>query len=63
VGELLTMYLGPEEVMLVAEVRFRSGDAIDVRGAVTRLKQAIQEKYPRIRRIFFDSASLEASPD
>ena len=62
VGELLTMYLGPEEVLLVVEVRFRSGDTIDVRGAVTRVKQVIQEKYPRIRRIFFDSASLEDTP-
>jgi len=59
VGELLTMYLGPDEVMLVVEARFRSGDTIDVRGAVTRVKEAIQDKYPRIRRIFFDSASLE----
>jgi cation diffusion facilitator family transporter len=59
VGELLTMYLGPDEVMLVVEVRFRSGDTIDVRGAVMRLKEAIQDKYPRIRRIFFDSASLD----
>jgi len=63
VGELLTMYLGPDEVMLVVEARFRSGDTIDVRGAVTRVKEAIQDKYPRIRRIFFDSASLEASQD
>ena len=61
VGELLTMYLGPDEVLLVVEVRFRSGDTIDVRGAVTRVKKAIQDKYPRIRRIFFDSASLEGS--
>ena len=60
VGELLTMYLGPEEVMLVVEVRFRSGDAIDVRGAVARIKQAIEDKYPRIRRVFFDTASLDA---
>jgi cation diffusion facilitator family transporter len=63
VGELLTMYLGPDEVMLVVEARFRSGDTIDVRGAVTRVKEAVQDKYPRIRRIFFDSASLEASQD
>jgi cation diffusion facilitator family transporter len=58
VGELLTLYLGPDEVLLVVELRFRSGDTIDVRGAIARLKHAIQGKYPRIRRVLFDTASL-----
>jgi cation diffusion facilitator family transporter len=59
VGRLLTMYLGPHEVMLAIEVRFRSTTTvIDIRQAMARLKQAIQGKYPKIRRIFFDAQSI-----
>jgi hypothetical protein len=58
VGNLLSMYLGPEEVMLIVEIRFHTGAAIDVRGTVERIKQAIQEKYPRVERISFDTTSL-----
>ena len=58
IGLLLTMYLGPEEVMLVAEVQFRRTSGIDVRDAAVRLTKAVQEKYPKIRRISFDAASL-----
>jgi cation diffusion facilitator family transporter len=58
VGRLLSMYLGPDEVMLVVEIRFKSGETIDIREAVRRIKARVQEKYPRIRRISFDAASI-----
>jgi len=58
VGHLFTMYLGPQEVMLVIEVRFKPGSTADVRAAVGRLTRSIQEKYSKIRRVSFDSISL-----
>jgi cation diffusion facilitator family transporter len=58
VGRLLTMYMGPDEVMLVMEIRFRSNAVTDIRPAIGRLKRAIQEKYPKIRRISFDADLL-----
>ena len=59
VDKLRTMYLGPEEVMLAIELRFHSDTKVtDIRQAVSRVKRAIQERYPRIRRIFLDSASI-----
>jgi len=59
VEKLSTLYLGPEDVVLVIELRFRAGSEIgDVRAAIERLKQAIQARYPRIRRIFLDSAAI-----
>ena len=58
VGRLLSMYLGPEEVMLIVEIRFRTGQAHDVRTAVERIKAGIQQQYPRIRRISFDTTAL-----
>jgi cation diffusion facilitator family transporter len=57
VGRLTTMYLGPDEVLLAIEIRFRSEQsAVDIREAVARLKAAIRARYPAIRRIFFDTA-------
>ncbi|HET9863913.1 MAG TPA: cation diffusion facilitator family transporter [Steroidobacteraceae bacterium] len=58
VGKLTTLYLGPEEVVLVIELRFRAGmDIAAIREAIERMKGEIQARFPRIRRIFLDSAS------
>jgi len=59
VGRLLTMYLGPDEIMLVMEIRFRRIAAGDIRAAVLRLKGEIQGKFPKIRRVSFDAASMQ----
>ena len=59
VDRLFTMYLGPEEVMLVMEIHFRTGAGMDVRATALRIKRQIQEKWPKIRRVSFDAASLE----
>ena len=59
VTRLLSLYLGPEEVLLTIDIRFHSTcTAADIRHAVARLKGMIQAKYPRIRHIFFDAASI-----
>jgi cation diffusion facilitator family transporter len=58
IGRILSMYLGPDEVMAVIEVRFRSNEATDIREAVERIKGAIQREFPKIRRISFDTAAL-----
>jgi cation diffusion facilitator family transporter len=59
VGRLLTVYLGPKDVMLAMEIRFHSTTtAADIRRAAARLKQAIRVKYPSIHRIFFDAGSI-----
>jgi len=59
IGRLLTMYLGPEDVMLVVEVRFKESETVVVRDAVARIKGRIREAIPRIRRVYFDTASLD----
>jgi cation diffusion facilitator family transporter len=53
VGKLFTMYLGPDEVMLVIEIRFQRES--DVRSAALGVKHRIQQKYPKIRRVSFDA--------
>ena len=60
VAKLTTLYLGPEEVMLAIELRFRAGTTIDdIRATLAHLKRAIQDAYPRVRRIYLDSAAIE----
>lgn len=59
VQQMHTIYQGPREVALVIELRFRSTiSALDVREAVGRLKNNIQERHPEIRRIAFSAESI-----
>jgi cation diffusion facilitator family transporter len=55
VGRLRTLYFGPEDVMLVMEMHTRDDTEVaDMREITARVKKAIREKYPKIRRVFFD---------
>jgi cation diffusion facilitator family transporter len=63
VGRLLTMQLGPEEVLLNAAVQFRRGMRIDeVEHAIDRLEQKVREANPTIQHIYFKSAGLRGDP-
>src|SRR3569623_1913016 len=60
VGDLLTMQLGPHQVMLTVVLRFRRGLDIDaVERAIVRMKGAIQQHYQSLRRIYFASEPLQ----
>src|ERR1044072_3785149 len=64
VGHLHTMFLGPHEVLLTIELRFRNEiSALEVRQAVGRLRKAIQSQHPDVRRIFFGSEYLSEEGD
>ena len=66
----LTMHLGPDEVLLNLDVRFREGlSADDVVTAVGRIEVAIRARHPEVRRIFLeiqphpDEHRTDATPD
>lgn len=64
VGHLHTMYLGPHEVLLTIELRFRGHiTALEIRQAVRRLREGIQSHHPDIGRIFFGSEYLSEDGD
>jgi cation diffusion facilitator family transporter len=57
--KLLTIYLAPNEILLAIEVRFRSEmPVLELRGAIARVREAIQKEYPRIQRFFIDATSI-----
>ena len=59
VNRLLTLFFGPEEVMLTLEVRFRRElSASEVRAAIARVKQLVRREHPEIRRIYFAAESV-----
>jgi len=64
VQHLHSMYLGPHEVLLTVELRFRNEiSAKEVRHAVRRLKEAIQSQQPDVSRVFFGAESLAEDGD
>jgi cation diffusion facilitator family transporter len=64
VGHLHTMYLGPREVLLTIELRFRGHiTALEIRQAVSRLREAIQSQHSDVSRIFFGSEYLSEEGD
>jgi cation diffusion facilitator family transporter len=54
-GEVLTMHLGPEQVLLNIEVTFRAGITVEqVDDAIRRVEQRIQLTYPQVTHIFVE---------
>ena len=64
VGHLHTMYLGPHEVLLTIELRFRPQiTSLEVRHSARRLRENIQSQHPDVRRIFFGAEALSEEGD
>jgi len=62
VGQLMTMQLGPDDVLLTAAVRFKRGMRIDeVDLAIARLERAVEDLNPAITRVYFEAAALRSA--
>ena len=56
---LLSMHLGPDDVLVNLDLRFRSElGAGEIATAVTRLEKRIKAEHPRVRYLFMEVASL-----
>ena len=61
VGPLLTMHLGPHEVLLNIEIQFRrSLSAAEMEAAIDRVEAAVRGQHPDVKRIFIEAESLAA---
>lgn len=57
----LSMYIGPEEVLLTLDVQFKADSrADDVAAAVAGIEREIRSRYPKIKRIYIEASALKA---
>ena len=60
-GVVLTMHLGPDDVLLNIEVQFTEGlPAEEIHAAVHRIEERINEPFPEVTRIFIEVEALRA---
>jgi divalent metal cation (Fe/Co/Zn/Cd) transporter len=60
VGDLLTMQLGPGQVLLTVDIKFRRGlDVQQLESAIDQLENSIRQEEPTIERIFIEADSLK----
>jgi cation diffusion facilitator family transporter len=63
-GVVLTMHLGPDDVLLNIEVQFTPGlPAEDIHTAVHRIEARITDVYPEVSRIFIEVESLRGTAE
>lgn len=60
-NELLTMHLGPHDVLVTLSVDFKDDrTAGDVEASITGLERRIKDAFPEVRRVFIEAQSWRA---
>lgn len=60
VGDILTMQLGPEQVLLNVEIQFQKGLTLaQLESAIDRIEAKIRQAEPTIQRIFIEAESFK----
>lgn len=60
VGDILTMQLGPNQVLLTVDIRFQRTLTMDqLESVIDRLEKKIREQEPSIQRIFIEAESFK----
>lgn len=55
----LTMHLGPTEVVLALELKFKEGmTTLEIEKSIIRIESAIQKEHPEIKKIFIEAKSF-----
>ena len=58
-GSPLTMYLGPEDVLLNLELQFGDGlSSAEIAAAIDGVERRVRDRFPQVRRIFIEAESL-----
>jgi cation diffusion facilitator family transporter len=58
-SRIQTLFFGPNDVMLTIEAKFRDElSSKEIRAAIARIKEAVKESHPEIKRIYFAAESV-----
>lgn len=58
VGRVLSMYVGPDDVLVTMDLDFDEGTAADEAGtAIGHVERQVRERFPMIRRLFIEAGS------
>ncbi len=61
INEVLTMHMGPQDVLLNLSVDFHSGlSSDDVEAAISSLEKKIKSDFPEITRVFIEAQAIKA---
>jgi cation diffusion facilitator family transporter len=61
VGRVLSMYLGPDDVLVTMDLDFVDGTAAaDAAVAIATVERRVRERYPMIRRLFIEAGAAPA---
>ena len=59
VTKLLTIYMGPDDVAATLELNFKDEiSAVQLRHSVRNIQLSIRDKFPKIKRVYYEAASL-----
>ncbi len=62
VGYPITMYFGPENILLAMDVRFDRNLSRDgIERTIDRVEEALRAQYPKSRHIYLEAESLKAT--
>ena len=62
VGDLLTMQLGPEQVLLNVDIQFRRNLGLQqLESAIDRIEARIRQEQPSVQRIFIEAESFKTA--
>jgi divalent metal cation (Fe/Co/Zn/Cd) transporter len=62
VGDLLTMHLGPEQILLAVDIKFRGGlNVRELEAAIDGIEEQIRRTDPTVQRIFIEADSSRRS--
>ncbi|BEP47999.1 MULTISPECIES: cation diffusion facilitator family transporter [Variovorax] len=64
VGHVLSMYIGPDEVLAVVDLNFREGTATgEAADAIAAIEQQVRGRFPMIRRLFIEASEAPVDED
>ena len=58
VGRILSMYIGPDDVLVTMDLDFHDGTAAaDAGAAIAAIERQVRERYPMIKRLFIEAGA------